>query len=106
MSKNFLNGPKYNKISVTSDYSPTKHQIIQIYDIQVKFDSSRDIFFMSPNFDFPTHCGCKKFKMAQSEIFLVSSNIYPMKYLLVIILRHNLLEVFLNFLKSFEFTMC
>ena len=97
MSKNFLNGPKYNKISVTNDYSPTKHQIIQIYDMQVKFDSSRDIFFMSPNLDFPAHCGCKKFKMAQSEIFLVSSNIYPMKYLLVIILGHNLLEVFLNF---------
>ena len=33
--ENCLKWPKYNKISVTSDYSPTKHQIIQIYDMQV-----------------------------------------------------------------------
>ena len=33
--KSVLNGPKYNKISVDKDYSPTKHQIIQIYGMQV-----------------------------------------------------------------------
>lgn len=45
-------------------------------------------------------------KMAQSEIFLVSSNINPINYPIIIILGHNLLKVFVNFFKSFEFTMC